>query len=804
MTLKREHAIVRLILVCLILSLFTSCTEQKFLFVFNRVSVKKAPVDTAFVFDNKINIIGIKDKDEKKRLTTELANYWDDSLYATRVQKFGVFYSLKNPPVFDTLNIVRTVTFMHGYLNSQGYYNALFPNADSSYSFDTVKNQIRTTISLDIIPGKSLIIDSLYYDLNDTALNRISDNNAKKSYIKQGKTPFSKQAIATELDREVALFRQRGYFLLTRENLLAEIDTANVSLLQTTPDPFELAQKLAAAAQKRLENPGCIVAIKKRTNPDSVIALGDSVYYKRYHIGNIFFYPATGRYDQPDSLIADTASFKRIHVNAYTEYFKEEKPYVRFRPLREHTYQRKGLMYNEENFYRTLNNFNQIGTWERVDYRTFVRNDTVDFHYFLTPAKKETLGFYIEASRNTGDLLVSGTLIGLALNTTYTNRNVWHSAIQSNTSFSNGVEFSLLQHNPIQTFQSSLNHGYTFPRFILPFKFKNTYRLDDIKTKLNMSATYIDREDFYRLRGLVANWGYEYKVKNRVWLFRFPNVELYSLDTLKGLDSAFQANPTLRTSFNTGSVLSAQASMIQNYPGRSSRVHNMVRLASEVSFAPLKSLQDNIYQYVKVEAEYRKLISYRKTALAFRAFGGIGYNYGKYEQFGKTLPFFKQYVGGGPNSMRAWGLRLIGLGSSITSDTAALFRDRYGDMQLEANAEYRFTIAEFSAVKVGSALFADVGNIWNLHANPASPNSEFNFNRLGKDIAIGVGTGLRFDFGYFMVRLDLGFKLKDPVRYENNGWLTLKDFTWKNYEYTDKGAPTRNNYALQLGIGLPF
>jgi hypothetical protein len=100
MTLKREHAIVRLISVCLILSLLTSCTEQKFLFVFNRVSVKKAPVDTPFVFDNKINIIGIADKDEKKRLTNELENYWDDSLYATRVQKFGVFYSLKNPPVF--------------------------------------------------------------------------------------------------------------------------------------------------------------------------------------------------------------------------------------------------------------------------------------------------------------------------------------------------------------------------------------------------------------------------------------------------------------------------------------------------------------------------------------------------------------------------------------------------------------------------------------------------------------------------------------------------------------------------------
>jgi hypothetical protein len=767
--------------------------------------VKNAPTGKPFVFDNKINIIGVTDKDEKKRLTRDISVYWDDSLYAHKVQQFGVRYVLKNPPLFDTANLFRTETFMRGYLNSQGYYNILFPNIDSSYHFDTVKDQIRTTISLDIIPGKSLIIDSLYYDLHDTALNRISRNNAKKSLIKQGKTPFSKQVIATELDREVALFRQRGYFLLTRENLIAEIDTTNISLLEVTTDPFEQAQKIAAAAQRRLENPTCKVAIKKRTNADSLIALGDSIYFKQYRIGNILFYPETGRYDQPDSLIQDTASFRKIHVNAYTEFYKQQRPYVRYKVLRTHTYQRKGLMYNEENFYRTLNSFNQMPTWERIDYRTFVRNDTVDFHYFLTPAKKETLGFYVEASRNTGDLLTTGTLIGFAFNTIYTNRNVWHSAVQSNTSFSNGVEFGLTEGNSLQTFQSSLTHGYVFPKFIYFPKFMDTkpFRRDGEKTIVNASASYVDRKDFYRLRSLVTNLGYEWKVKNRTWAVRFPNIELYSLDTLRLLDSAFNANPFLRTSFNTGSVLSLQASLLINFNGKSGRVTNLVRFALEAA-GPPGVLEDKLYQYIKVESEFRKLISYRKTALAFRAFAGVGYNYGKDAKFGKTLPFFKQYVGGGPNSMRAWGLRLIGLGSSIASDTAKSFRDRYGDMQLEANLEYRFTIAEFTAVKIGSALFADVGNVWNLHENPDAPNSEFNFNRFGKDIAIGVGTGLRFDFGYFMIRVDAGLKLKDPARYENNGWLNFKDFTWKNYEYTEKGAPARNNYAVQLGIGLPF
>jgi hypothetical protein len=779
-------------------------------FVSSCTVVKNAPVGKPFVFDNKINITGNLNKDEKKKLTNELANYWDDSLYARKVQQLGVRFVLKNPPVFDTLNLIRTETLMKGYLNSQGYYNANFTNIDSSYSFDTTENQIRTKITLNIDPGKSLIIDSLYYDLQDTSLNKISVNNAKKSFIKQGKTPFSKQAIAAELDREVALFRQRGYFLLTRENLIAEVDTTDLSLLAVTLDPFEQAQKIAAAAQRRSQNPTCIVVIKKRQITDTTLAAQDQPVYKRYHIGNIFYYPETGRYDQPDSLITDTASMKKIHVNGYTEYFKNQTPYVRFRPLREHTFQRKGIVYNETNFYRTLNNFNQIGAWERVDYRTFIRSDTVDFHYFLTPAKKQTLGFYIEASRNTGDLLTSGTLIGLALNTNYVNRNVWHSAVQSSTTFSNGVEFSFQQNNPLlQTFQSTLNHGYTFPRFILVPRFlnRNPYKMDGVKTKLNMSASYVDRRDFYRLRSLIANWGYEWKKKNILYNVRIPNVELYSLDTLDRLKEEFNSNPFLRTSFNTGTVVGMQASMIISYGGKTNRVSNLARFAAEESGAILgriPSFHDKIYQYVKFEAEFRKLIAYRKTAIAFRAFGGIGYNYGKDERFGQTLPFFKQFSGGGPNSMRAWGLRLIGLGSSITSDTAASFMDRYGDMQLEANTEYRFKIAEFSAVKVGSALFVDAGNVWNLHVNEDSPNSEFNLSRLGKDIGIGVGTGLRFDFSYFMIRVDMGLKLKDPARSENNGWLSFEDFTWKNYEYTDKGAPTRNNYAVQLGIGLPF
>lgn len=42
--------------------------------------------------------------------------------------------------------------------------------------------------------------------------------------------------------------------------------------------------------------------------------------------------------------------------------------------------------------------------------------------------------------------------------------------------------------------------------------------------------------------------------------------------------------------------------------------------------------------------------------------------------------------------MRAWPMRQLGLGSSIQNDTATRFKDRFGDVQLETNLEYRFKI----------------------------------------------------------------------------------------------------------------
>ena len=55
--------------------------------------------------------------------------------------------------------------------------------------------------------------------------------------------------------------------------------------------------------------------------------------------------------------------------------------------------------------------------------------------------------------------------------------------------------------------------------------------------------------------------------------------------------------------------------------------------------------------------------------------------------------------------------------------------------------------------------------------------------------------------------LEVAYKVKDPARRANDGWMSIKDFEWRNKEFTvvnNGRVLRRNNYAFQLGIGLPF
>lgn len=760
-----------------------------------KVSVKNPPLNQPFVFDNKVILHnGQFSKSEKKKITAELNGQWDDSMIARRAQRYLLFEEIKNPPVFDTANLRRSQQFMKNYMNGRGFYYANFRD---SIKVDTFKQQLRTTVYMHVYPGKNVLIDSVAFDLADSVLAAALLPHQQKTLLKKG-APFSKQIISSELDRLTSVFQQNGFFKISRDDLYAEVDTTDKALLDISLDIFEQAQQLEAAAKRRTESPSWDVSIKNR-------AINDSTKNIAYKIGKLIYYPESKFTDIVDSLLVDT-SFKSWQKDEFEIRYKEGN--YNLGPLKEHTFLRKGMLYNERLFFKSLNALNEIGTWGQVDVRPKIRDrDTMDLYFFMSQESKYNYSIDLETSRNTSDI-IGGNLVGISSNFNFRNRNVWKSAIQSNTSLRAGVELNVLQSTQLlQTVQMSAGHTFIFPKLIVPFKLGPIKdRMDAKRTLLSTNYAYTDRRNIFRLRSFITSWGYEWKRGNNIWLYKPVSVELYGLDTLPLLSELFNQNPFLRLSFNTGNVISQSISYVKTFQGRTNRNNHYLRFGVEEAgsimgaFPRLRSL---IYRYVKTEAEYRYSFKLPQTEWAFRLFGGAGFNYSDDPTIGSVMPFFKQFAGGGPNSMRAWQLRQLGLGSSIANDTISTttFRDRLGDMMLEANLEYRFTLLSLGSFNIASVLFADVGNIWNIRKKEDNPNAEFNFRRLYKDLAVSVGTGLRFDFSYFLIRLDAGFKLKDPARPTPNGWA---DF--KNLQFTEtrpNGVQVRN-FALQLGIGLPF
>lgn len=780
---------IKFLLIVFTIILLASCTV-----------VKNYPANKPFVFKNKINVTGPVSKDEKNKLQAELYNYWDDSLKVNSILQFGVRTVIKNPSVFDSAGINRSIVFMNSFLQAQGYYNTAITPVTPI--IDSVGDQFRTTIQMNVDVNRNLKIDSISYEsLVTPELRKLAEEHKKESLLRKNK-PFTQTLISSELERLVILFRKNGFFKLSRENLYAEVDTTDAALLELTLDPFEQAKKISESISKRKEAPTINISIKQEVS-------ADSNSFKKYYVGKIFYYPQTSITQTPDSLIKK--NFPLV-TNQQEFTLKQETPMVVLRPLREHTYLNEGTIYNEANYYKTVNAMSQLGPWNQVDVRTTTRTDTanmLDFHFFLTPASKYSFGYDFEVSRNSGSIYTSN-LLGITNVLTLRNRNVGKQAIQSSTNVRAGVELGFGDSALLQTIQASVSQTWSIPRFLTPWRIKGVKELDDYKTVININASYTDRRNFFRLRSAVGSFGYEWKKNNHVWLYRPINIELYSLDTLPGLRTAFERNPFLRTAFNTGYVVSQNLTYSITFQGRNPNITNNLRISAEEAGGLLgrfPKLRNKIYQYLKAESEFRQVTQWRKTSFAYRFFGGIGYNYSDDPVIGQSLPFFKQFAAGGPYSMRAWGLRQLGLGSSLVSDTSTSFRDRFGDIQLEADFEYRFPITTIGGVKVNSAFFTDMGNIWNLKNSVDNPDSKLTFDRFWHDIAIAAGTGLRFDFNYFLIRFDFAYKVKDPARRENNGWMSLRKFEWRNHEFDkdNNGKELkRNNFAIQLGIGLPF
>jgi hypothetical protein len=182
-------------------------------------------------------------------------------------------------------------------------------------------------------------------------------------------------------------------------------------------------------------------------------------------------------------------------------------------------------------------------------------------------------------------------------------------------------------------------------------------------------------------------------------------------------------------------------------------------------------------QYVKVEAEYIKHWQLSdKNVFAIRAFSGIAIPYGN----SNSIPFTRSYFAGGTNDNRGWRAYDLGPGSS-----GSILDFNEANFKIALNGEYRYTIlGDFKG-----AFFVDAGNIWNLLDDVDAPEFKFDGIQDLKEIAVASGLGIRYDFGFFVFRFDVGFKTHDPARPLGERWF--KDYNFAHAVYN-------------IGINYPF
>ena len=182
-------------------------------------------------------------------------------------------------------------------------------------------------------------------------------------------------------------------------------------------------------------------------------------------------------------------------------------------------------------------------------------------------------------------------------------------------------------------------------------------------------------------------------------------------------------------------------------------------------------------QYIKTEVDQIKLWDLGgSNVLALRSFFGIAIPFNN----ASSIPFSKSFFAGGSNDNRAWTAYDLGPG---TSDNNNEFNE--ANMKLAFSFEYRFKLFG----KMNGAFFTDAGNIWNVLDDVTDQKATFNNIESLKDLAVGAGFGFRYDFDFFILRLDTGFKAYDPTYGNSNRWLN--DFNFSNAVYN-------------IGINYPF
>ncbi len=782
-----------------------------------RPFVKNAPKDKFYLYKNNIDIKGGNfSKSEKTNLIQKLNVQLDDSSKVKIKQYLLFLKTIKHPLAYDSSSTRKSAENMIASLFHSGYYNASVKT-----NTDTFKRKI--TVHYEVNPGNLTLIDSVYYLFKTPELQEFGKLIKPSTYLANN-TAITKIGVLTELNRIVDSFRNNGYYKFTAADLKVYGDTSIEALTSLSDDPFEQFRSIAHAQAMR-DSPKINISIA--INPPD-----DYTRLKKYFINNIIIYPDIQVSNNLND--SDTTDIQTDHF-----LIKQHHKIFNFSLFEKLISLRKGQVFRQTEYYKTIYNLSKAGAWQSINIQIEddkEKDSMVNLIVQLIPANKYGFETALEVSYSASNStnVLGGNLFGLSGNVSLTNRNVAKESVRMIQNIRAGIELNNntgSNSNIINSNELSYRNTTSFPRLLFPFipnllKKKNEYITGE--TFIGLNSNYITRLNLFKLQSTGLSFGWTgYNKKGWKWNWNSLNFGYSNLiNKTDSFEAVLTSNPFLRSSYNTALVNGMGVSFYKIFTGirhpNSQSKEFSIRLNAEESgltWGLLPIFNKNKRRFIKQDIEVKHNIRYSKTALAFRGFAGIGVPLMGTDP-NKTLPLFKQYFGGGSNSMRAWPVRGIGPGGNPLipySTDRNNFNDRTGDIQFELNSELRYDIARIipNTLTLRGAVFSDIGNVWNTRnskMNGSADTSQFQFKNFYRQLGVSAGTGFRLDFNYFIVRFDLGFRIKRPeLFYQNDGWklpnINLDDCLKKIFTRGANDEYRRwryENFNFTIGIGYPF
>ncbi len=489
--------------------------------------------------------------------------------------------------------------------------------------------------------------------------------------------------------------------------------------------------------------------------------------------------------------------------------------YLRPKIIDENCYITAGKRYNSTDVDKTYQAFGRLGILKfiNINFESVGEIDGnlwVDSYILLTEGKSQSVSVSLEGTNSEGDL-------GFGVAATYQHRNLARGS--EALSVKAGVNYESISGNV----QGLINKRYaeyngeigiTFPKFIFPFLKKSFRQKIRANTEFSTSFTYQERPEYTRV---IAGGGWKYKWTERGSLinhtFDLLDINYVYLPKISPEFIAELApnNPLLRYSYEDHFIMKMgytfyytnkknQASPIGKFVYQPD-IYTLrlgVETAGNLLYAGSKIFKQQrdaensqgysvfgiqYSQYIKANLDYTYNHSFdRRNSLVFHIGTGVAVPYGN----SSILPFEKRFYSGGANSVRGWSVRSLGPGRFNSNNSVLSFMEQCGDIRLDLNVEYRaklFWVFEMAA-------FIDAGNIWTIRDYDDQTDGVFKFNSFYREIAAAYGIGLRLNFNYFLLRLDLGMKAYNPAIDQERLPLIHPNF--------------KRDYALHFSVGYPF